>query len=257
MRKSCCLNLITVAGQLRTAQCSVHHSSPHSSATHASRSSRQHRHATFEVSCVLMFSARCCCCYKYEAWTSCGHSGRGESHNAKNVLVVRTVAGTVQNQCEGRRCFHCWCWSPTWSQPLSDLTIGAGSILLFTSRTWSWSGRGSGQQTRVLGVRMRHYLNILYNSCYALMPNTMFLFPYFLFPICCLLPCVKPAVSALCSRGRYNINKRGSEATKQWSVPAWYWTASCNINIINIGRTLAPSSFWSRHTGSTRGQGTL
>ena len=149
--------------------------SPHSSASHASRSSRQHRHATFEVSCVLMFSARCCCCYKYEPCTSCGHSGRGESHNAKNVLVVRTVAGTVQNQCEGRRCFHCWCWSPTWSQPLSDLTIGAGSILLFTSRTWSWSWAGVGATNS--GRRMRHYLEIY--SYYAL--------PCFLslFPICC------------------------------------------------------------------------
>ena len=54
-----------------------------------------------------------------------------------------------------------------------------------------------------------------------------------------------------CSRDRYKMNECGTKAKKQCSVPAQYWTASCNINIINIGRTLAPSSCWSRHTGST------
>ena len=152
MRKSCCLNLITVAGQLRTAQCGVHHPQPtQQCSTRLSRSSRQHRYATFEVSCVLMFSARCCCCYKYEAWTSCGHSGRGESHNAKNVLVVRTVAGTVQNQCEGRRCFHCWCWSPLGHSHCQTSQLELGPFSYSPLGPGLGPGRGSGQQTRVGG----------------------------------------------------------------------------------------------------------
>ena len=75
-------------------------------------------------------------------------------------------------------------------------------------------------------------------------------FPYSLFVALCWACSL---CSLLCSRDGYNMNKRqrGSEASKQCSVPAQYWTASCNINIINIGRTLAPSSCWSRHTGST------